>query len=143
LDEVATFKMESTGESTSGMAEHGALVSVGVPSLQKILDLLKTKDDTARFVGLALLKTVLDNSPELRQDEESITALWANISSSFLDRLLRTGTGDNGENKDAKEMLEVGVSVLHTFAKLLPDATKAGSKFYNRIPLLVACLTYT
>jgi hypothetical protein len=123
--------------------EHGELQFDGVPSLQKIQYLLKIKDDTARFVGLALLKTVLDNSPELRQDEESITALWVNISSNFLDRLLRTGMGDNASQKDAKEMLDVAVSVLHTFAILLPDSAKAGSKFYNRIPRLVACLTYT
>lgn len=135
--------MESTERPTSEPAEQDELGNVGGPSLQKIQYLLKTRDDTARFVGLALLKTVLDNSPALRGEEESVTALWANIPSTFLDRLLRTGMGDNGENKDAKEMLEVGVSVLHTFAKLLPDAAKAGSKFYNRIPLLVACLTYT
>lgn len=123
--------------------EHGELQFEGVPSLQKIQSLLKIKDDTARFVGLALLKTVLDNSKELREDEEAITALWLNISSNFLDRLLRTGMGDNASQKEAKEMLNVAVSVLHTFSILLPDEAKAGSKFYNRIPRLVACLTYT
>lgn len=135
--------MENTERPTSGPTDHDEPTFVGGPSLQKIQYLLKTRDDTARFVGLALLKSVLDNSPALRQDEESITALWATIPSTFLDRLLRTGMGDKGENKDAKEMLEVGVSVIHTFAKLLPDAAKAGSKFYNRIPLLVTCLTHT
>jgi hypothetical protein len=112
-------------------------------SLQKIQDLLKSKDDTARFVGLAMLKSALDNSPELRQNEEAIVALWTSISPKFLDRLLRARSGENPPQKDAKEMLDLAVSVIHTFAVLLPDNEKAGSKFYERIPRLVACLTYT
>ncbi len=115
----------------------------GGPSLQKIQELLKSKDDTARFVGLAMLKSALDNSPELRQDEEAIVALWVSISPKFLDRLLRTGSGENSSQKEAKEMLDLAVSVIHTFAALLPDNEKTGSKFYDRLPRLVACLTYT
>lgn len=115
----------------------------GAPSLQKIQYLLKTKDDTARFVGLAILKSALDNSPELRQDEGAIVALWVSISPRFLDRLLRAGSGDGPPQKDAKEMLDLAISVIHTFAVLLPDNEKAGSKFYARIPRLVSCLTYT
>ncbi|KAB5570014.1 Neurochondrin-domain-containing protein [Coniochaeta sp. 2T2.1] len=116
----------------------------GAPSLQKIQDLLKSKDDTARFVGLAILKSALDNSPELRQDEDAVTALWVSISPKFLDRLLRTGSGKKTQpQKEAKEMLDLAVSVIHTFAVLLPDNEKAGSKFYARIPRLVSCLTYT
>ena len=116
----------------------------GAPSLQKIQYLLKSKDDTARFVGLAILKSALDNSPELRQDEDAVTALWVSISPNFLDRLLRTGSGEKTQpQKEAKEMLDLAVSVIHTFAVLLPDNEKAGSKFYARIPRLVSCLTYT
>lgn len=115
----------------------------GAPSLQKIQDLLKSKDDTARFVGLAMLKSALDNSPQLRQDEEAVTALWASISPRFLDRLLRTGSGENPAQKDARQMLDLAVSVIHTFAVLLPDQERAGPKFCDRIPRLVACLTYT
>jgi hypothetical protein len=116
----------------------------GAPSLQKIQYLLKTKDDTARFVGLAILKSALDNSAELRQDEDAIVALWVSISPKFLDRLLRAGSAgsQNQSQKEAKEMLDLAVSVNHTFAVLLPDNEKAGSKFYARIPRLVACLTY-
>jgi hypothetical protein len=116
----------------------------GPPTLQKIQDLLKSKDDTARFVGLAILKSALDNSPELRQDEDAIVALWVSISPKFLDRLLRTGSGKNpGGQKDAREMLDLAISVIHTFAVLLPDRAKHDSKFYARIPRLVSCLTYT
>lgn len=117
----------------------------GAPSLEKIQYLLKTKDDTSRFVGLAVLKSALDNSPELRQDEDAVLALWASIPPKFLDRLLRTGSGEsrNQPQKEAKEMLDLAVSVIHTFAALLPDNEKAGSKFYATIPRLVECLTYT
>lgn len=115
----------------------------GAPSLQKIQSLLKSKDDTARFVGLAMLKAALDNSPELRQDEEAVVALWVSISPKFLDRLLRTGSGEHPSQKEGKEMLDLAVSVIHTFAVLLPDNEKAGSKFFDRIPRLVTCLTYT
>ncbi|KAH8909620.1 DUF1941-domain-containing protein [Coniochaeta sp. PMI_546] len=115
----------------------------GAPSLQKIQSLLKSKDDTARFVGLAMLKAALDNSPELRQDQEAVVALWVSISPKFLDRLLRTGSGENPSQKEGKEMLDLAVSVIHIFAVLLPDNEKAGSKFFDRIPRLVTCLTYT
>ena len=105
-------------------------------NLDKIKLLLKARDDTQRFVGLALLKTVLDNSPDLRQDEEVIRSLWASISSKFLDRLLKTGSTPS--NKNAKDMLDLSVSVLHTFAVLLPQPSREEPKFTGRIPLLVA-----
>ena len=116
----------------------------GAPSLEKVQYLLKSKDDTSRFVGLAILKSALDNSAELRQDDAAIVALWVSISPQFLDRLLRTGSGrsQNQSQKEAKEMLDLAVSVIHTFAALLPDSEKASSKFYARIPRLVSCLTY-
>ena len=55
---------------------------------EKLLELLKTKDDTSRFVGLALLKTVLDNG-QLVQDTELIHEIWESISPKFIKRLLR------------------------------------------------------
>ncbi|KAJ9134426.1 DUF1941 family protein [Pleurostoma richardsiae] len=108
-------------------------------SLQKIQELLKTKDDTSRFVGLALLKSVLDNSPDLREDEASITALWGSISVKFVDRLLRTGAGhaNTGKRKDAKDMLDLAVAVLHTFTVFLPEQAKREAKLTGRIPILV------
>ncbi|EOO03041.1 putative duf1941 family protein [Phaeoacremonium minimum UCRPA7] len=109
-------------------------------SIQKIQELLKAKDDTSRFVGLALLKSVLDNSPELREDEASITALWISIPSRFLDRLLRTGAT---QKKDAKDMLDIAVAVHHTFVVFLPDDIKRESKMFSRIPMLVNTLLYS
>lgn len=104
--------------------------------LNKIKVLLKSKDDTQRFVGLALLRSVLDNESEVREDAGIIQSLWACISAKFIDRLLKTGSKPSHE--DAKNMLDLSVSVLHTFAVLLPQESREDSKFVSRIPLLVA-----
>ena len=106
-----------------------------VANITKIKALLKAKDDTQRFVGLALLKSVLDNSQQLREDEQVVSSLWASISPKFLDRLLRTGS--NPSSKNAKDMLDLVVSVLHTFAVLLPSDVRAQDRFVDRIPGLV------
>ena len=109
-------------------------------SVQKIQTLLKTKDDTSRFVGLALLKSVLDNSETLRDDQDLILTLWESIPPKFIDRLLRTGQqGQSASRKNAKDMLDLAVSVLHTFTALVP-VEKRDDKFVGRIPRLVASL---
>ena len=106
-------------------------------SLGKICSLLTSKDDTSRFVGLALLKSVLDNCPDLRSDPAAILAVWKSISSKFLHRLLRSGCrkGDDGKN-----MLDLAVSVIHTFVLLLPDHEKQEEKMVGRIGSLVEAL---
>ncbi|CAM1502873.1 Fc.00g076490.m01.CDS01 [Cosmosporella sp. VM-42] len=109
--------------------------------LAKLQTLLKAKDDTQRFVGLALLKSVLDNSEALRQDASTIQSLWSSLSSKFLDRLLRTGSKPSNQN--AKEMLDLVVSVLHTFAVLLPERAGSDARFVGRIPGLVAAVLYS
>lgn len=109
------------------------------PSIEKIQALLKAKDDTSRFVGLALLKSVLDNSRTIRDDEQTILSLWESISPKFIDRLMRTGSGKNAA-QNAKDMLDLAVSVLHTFANLLPGHAKAGPRFVGKIPGLVSSL---
>lgn len=105
-------------------------------SLDRVKALLKAKDDTQRFVGLAILKSVLDNSTELRQNHTAVQDLWACISPKFLDRLLKTGSA----SKDAADMLNLAVSVLHTFGLLLPQDSLNSTKFSARIPLLVSVL---
>ncbi|RDA91517.1 hypothetical protein CP533_4559 [Ophiocordyceps camponoti-saundersi (nom. inval.)] len=109
--------------------------------LVNIQNLLQARDDTQRFVGLALLKSVLDNSQELRQDEAVVQSLWASLSAKFVDRLLRTGS--NPANQNAKDMLDLAVSVLHTFAALLPESSRADAKFTGRIPGLVGSVLYS
>lgn len=110
-------------------------------SIDKIKSLLQAKDDTQRFVGLALLKSVLDNTPALRDENETIQELWTSIPVKFLDRLLRTGAKPS--NANAKDMLDLAISVLHTFALLLPDEARGEARFTGRIPLLVSSAVHT
>ncbi|KUI64855.1 Uncharacterized protein C16C4.02c [Cytospora mali] len=112
-------------------------------TIDKIRELLKTKNDTSRFVGLALLKSVLDNSQQLREDEATITTLWQSVSPRFLDRLLRSGSKQNSLNKDAKDMIEIAVAVLYTFSVLLPDEAKMNSSLVGRIPALVVAILHS
>lgn len=127
--------MESSSADTLPIGEDQRAISA-----QKIEELLKSKDDTSRFVGLALLKSVLDNSAEIQTDEATIVSLWESVPPRFLDRLLRTGSGSRASQKDGKDMLDIAVAVLHTFASLLPDDAKRESKLVGRIPLLTAAL---
>ncbi|OAA79639.1 hypothetical protein LEL_03125 [Akanthomyces lecanii RCEF 1005] len=110
-------------------------------NIAKLKALLKSKDDTQRFVGLALLKSLLDNTPEIRNDEAALRDLWSHISPKFLDRLLRTGS--NPSNTNAKDMLDIGVSILYTFSVLLPGADTASASFTDRVPSLVAAALYS
>lgn len=111
-------------------------------TIKKIQDLLKTKNDTSRFVGLALLKSVLDNSPQIREDEDVITTLWQSVSPKFLDRLLRSGSKQGPSNRDARDMIDIAVAVLHTFSVLLPDESKRDSSLVGRIPSLVSVILH-
>ncbi|KAK3401061.1 Neurochondrin-domain-containing protein [Sordaria brevicollis] len=116
--------------------------------IQQAQTLLKAKDDTSRFVGLALLKSVLDNSEELRNNQDAVRGLWKSVPSKFLDRLIKTGSrqqqgqsqGSEGQNKNARDMLDLAVAIIHTFAALVPEENKRDARFMERIPGLVNCL---
>jgi len=129
------------------MAEHssGQSVSQGEPSgdgsatFGKIQELLKSKDDTSRFVGLALLKSVLDNG-QLVQDPESLRTLWESISPKFIDRLLRSRPSDKHTKPEAQDMVDLAVAVLHTFTVLLPEDCHKDARLVGRTPPLVKAL---
>ncbi|KAH8194126.1 hypothetical protein TruAng_011708 [Truncatella angustata] len=108
-----------------------------VAPVESIAQLLKAKDDTSRFVGLALLKSTLDTDDGLRNDQAVISRLWSSVSSKFLDRLLRTGSKSGAKQADAREMLDLAAHVIYTFAVLLPDDEKSDGKLLARVPLLV------
>lgn len=125
--------MDTPEKAPNGGPDEGQNETVTV---QKIQELLKTKNDTSRFVGLALLKSVLDNSQQLREDKSTITELWQSVSPKFLDRLLRSGARQS--SKDAKDMIDIAVAVLHTFSTLLPESGRTDSSIIDRIPTLVS-----
>lgn len=108
------------------------------PNLEKMQDLLQAKDDTSRFVCLALLKSVLDNG-ELAQDPEQLRTLWEALSPKFLDRLLRAQRNDKVDKTDARNMVDLAAAVLHTFTILLPEKSRQTKRLVGRTePLLKA-----
>ena len=110
-------------------------------SFEKIQSLLKAKDDTSRFVGLALLKAVLDDG-RLVQDSAALHTLWECISPKFLDRLLRAGQNDKISHSEANDMVDLAVAVLHTFTILLPEDVRKDSRLAKRAAPLVNALLY-
>ncbi|KAG8161674.1 hypothetical protein KVR01_008661 [Diaporthe batatas] len=125
-----------TGDSTNNNPDAAV-------TIQRIQELLKTKNDTSRFVGLALLKSVLDNSPQLREDEEAVTTLWHSVSPKFLDRLLRSGAKAGPSPKDARDMIDIAVGVVHIFSVLLPDESKKEPSLVGRVPALVSVILHS
>ncbi|KAG9253937.1 Neurochondrin-domain-containing protein [Emericellopsis atlantica] len=107
-------------------------------SLDRIRQFLRSRDDTQRFVGLALARSILDNHPELREDQHVVQSLWECIEPKFLDRLLKTGS--DPANQEAKDMLDLSISILHTFSVLLPDESRRSVRFVARIPRVIAAL---
>jgi len=108
-------------------------------TFEKMQELLKAKDDTSRFVGLALLKSVLDNG-QLVQDPVRIHVLWEALSPKFLDRLLRAQQNDNVSKTEAKDMVDLAVAVLHTFTVLLPENSLRDKRILGRINPLIKAL---
>ncbi|KAI1104215.1 DUF1941-domain-containing protein [Jackrogersella minutella] len=115
------------------------------PAILKIKQLLKAKDDTAKFLGLTLLKSVLDNVPDVEDDKETIVSLWNSVSPTFLDRLLRPNPRSTSEQKKYKDkdMFDIGVAVIRAFAVLLPDDAKRDTKLISRIPKLAEAVLYS
>lgn len=132
--------MDSQDDNAEPSSSGAATTKQDEANIAKIQTLLQAQDDTQRFVGLALLKSVLDNSPELQTNHEVLQRLWDSLPAKFIDRLLRTGS--NPSKKDSKEMLDLAVSVLHTFVALLPEEAWSQPKFTDRIPRLVGAVLY-
>ena len=109
--------------------------------LEAALTLLKKRDDTSRFVGLALLKPVLEQ--ELRDSStateekrhEVVQRCWDTIPVVFIDRLLKARANDKRSKDEAENMMGLAVAVLHAFMTLL-DSPEKDEKIMGRMPLL-------
>ncbi|PVH82390.1 DUF1941-domain-containing protein [Cadophora sp. DSE1049] len=110
-----------------------------VATFEKMQELLKAKDDTSRFVGLALLKTVLDNG-QLIDDPQRLRVLWDALSPKFLDRLLRAHQNEKVSKSDSKDMVGLAVAVLHTFSILLPEESRREKRLTGRTAPLIKAL---
>lgn len=122
-----------------GIAENSGAADP-VAGLEHIRQLLSACDDTSRFVGLALLKSVLDNQPLLRENISQVTALWEAIPPKFLDRLLRAGQNQKSTREESRNMVDIAMAVLHTFAILLPAEGRDTKRMVGRSPALVNAL---
>lgn len=130
MDASSNSKDAATG--TTALLDHAT-------SFETMQDLLQSKDDTSRFVGLALLKPVLDNA-QLAQDPEQLRKLWEAISPKFLDRLLRARPNDTISKAEAQNMVDLAASVLHTFTALLPEGSREERRLVGRTGPLVKAL---
>ena len=110
-------------------------------ALDQTLALLRAKDDTSRFVGLALLKSILDNKISFREDAVIIERCWAAIPARFIDRLLRAAVNKHKTKEESSSMVELAVAVLHAFIVLLPISLRDNKKFIDRVGGLVDALT--
>ncbi len=110
-------------------------------SLKQALVLLKTRNDTSRFVGLALLRSLLDNHDELRNDPETISECWAALSPKFLDRLLRSSESPGKISQtEARAMVDLAVAVIHSFTVLMADSASYDKVLIGRTDALMAAL---
>lgn len=121
------------------MASEPHILGDTAATFEKLQDLLRAKDDTSRFVGLALLKSVLDNG-QLAQDHEKLRALWEAMSPKFLDRLLRAYQNEKVNKSESRDMVDLAVAVLHTFSILLPEKSRREKRLTARTAPLVKAL---
>jgi hypothetical protein len=130
-------KMASYAKVVDTQVEPSLLVNSSI-IFSKAQNLLQAKDDTSRFVGLALLKSLLDNS-ELVRAPEQLQQTWEALSPNFIDRLLRAQQNQTIHNGEAQNMVDVAVAVLHIFAIILPAEALKETRFIKRSgPLLKA-----
>lgn len=129
MESAAQIPEDTSSEPQENNSEDG--------QIEQIRTFLNSKDDTSRFVGLALLKSVLDNKNELIENQSVICKLWGSISPKFLDRLLRAQIAGNGSKDEARGMVDLAVAVLHTFTIILPDDMRRQDKLIKRIGPLV------
>ena len=135
--------MAQTRETTQSPA-----VNAIPKDLEKALEFLKANDDTSRFVGLALLKPLLEQelSQQSSTEEKGTHALveqcWRAIPVKFLDRLLKAKPEGKRTDEEAGNMVGLAVAVLHAFLTILV-APEKDDRFVGRVPLLMSALRST
>lgn len=116
--------------------------------LEKALEFLRAKDDTSRFVGLALLKPVLEqelsqqSGTEVEATSAMIEQCWRAIPVKFLDRLLKARPDGKRKEEETSSMVGLAVAVLHAFLTIL-DAPEKDERFIGRVTLLMSALRST
>jgi len=136
---------QDQGEEPELAPGHANATQQPLKELETALDLLKKSDDTSRFVGLALLKPVLEQ--ELSQEEGKdggkndalLLRCWRAIPAKFLDGLLKAKPSEKTSREEANNMVGLAVAVMHAFMRLM-DSHQTNAKFIGRVPLLMTNL---
>lgn len=121
------------------------VVNAHPKGIEKALEYLKEKDDTSRFVGLALMKPLLEEelsqqgSTEGKGTRALIERCWRAIPVKFLDRLLKAKPDSKRTKEEADSMVGLAVAVLHAFL-MIADAPEKDDRFVGRLPLLMSAL---
>ncbi|KAL8831811.1 MAG: hypothetical protein Q9170_005139 [Blastenia crenularia] len=138
--EVQEDNESNTTPISTPSSGNGMDTSAPVDTLEEALYYLRAADDTSKFVGLARLRSILDNKQELREDPRMVTRCWAAVPSSFLGRLLRASQYKGNKAVDRDFMVGLGVAIIYTFANILPESSKDDEKLLGRTSELVAAL---
>jgi len=112
-------------------------------ALDQTLLLLQAKDDTRRFVGLSLLRTLLDKHESLRDDPAVISRCWNAIPTNFLKRLLKARPTEQRSEDEARNMVTLAVSVIQAFTTLLDRRELEHERMTALCGSLVAALPVT
>jgi len=97
-------------------------------ALDQTLGLLRAHDDTSKFVGLSLLRSLLDSNARFRTNTDVILRCWNAISNKFLVRLLTSHSTKKKGVEEVKSMVQLALAVVHLFANLLPPSETAQEK---------------
>jgi len=100
-------------------------------AFDQTLALLKAKDDTSRFVGLSLLRSLLDTHEDVRSNPDIVSKCWSAIPAKFLTRLLQARQNEKRSAEEAQAMVQLAVGVIHTFIILLPAKDLEGEKMVS------------
>ena len=127
-------------EATASSDTDGKTSVTSPKSLDSVLALFKAGDDTSNFVAISLLRSILDERKELREDREIILRCWDSIPPKFLSRLLKAKSSDKRSKEEAQSMVGLAVAVIHVFVNLLPQEILQGQKFSDRADELIAAV---
>ena len=109
-------------------------------ALEQALKWLREDNDTSRFAGLALLKSLLDKHTEFH-DVKSLEKIEETSPLSFIDRLLKSSASDLQTNDEAKNRVDIAVSVLHSLiCSSHAPAKSYATQMLTRTDLLLSLL---
>ncbi|KAF2400928.1 DUF1941-domain-containing protein [Trichodelitschia bisporula] len=115
------------------MSTDGAHPVSSEAALDQIVPLLKARDDTSRFVGLSLLRSLLDSDEQLRTNPQTVSSCWDAVPGTFLHRLLKS----KGMGEKEAGMRHLAAAIIHIFTNLLPTEKVQEEKMIKFVSPLI------